>query len=138
DADDFSLQLATLQLSHCDDKIRNQVPGPELISITKRRFARSKPVDPLHAVPDAQAGDLGSDDVKLAVGRGVQTGGARVSLSLIFERTDLNRHLASVRAACGMRIPGSRGNRTASRPANAFRFWYRWHKHLLIFRPGIL
>src|SRR5262249_58053272 len=95
----FNFQL----LSRCDDKIRNQVPGSEPISITKRRFPRTESFDLLNAVPDASAGDLGSDDVKRAVGRGVQTGGARVSLSLIFERTDLNRHAASARSACGAR-----------------------------------
>ena len=95
DADDFSLQLSTLQLSGRDDKIRDQVPASEPISIIHGRFPRSEPFDMLHAVPDAPAGDLGSDDVKLAVGRGVQTGGLCVSLSLIFERTDLNRCAAS-------------------------------------------
>src|SRR5262249_53375202 len=95
----FNFQL----LSRCDDKIRNQVPGSEPISITQRRFPRTESFDLLNAVPDASARDLGSDNVKRAVGRGVQTGGARVSLSLIFERTDLNRHTASARSAGGAR-----------------------------------
>src|SRR5215813_506105 len=137
DADDFSLQLSTLQLSGRDDKIRNQVPGPEPISITHGRFPRSKPFGLLHAVPDAPAGDLGSDDAKLAVGRRVQTGGLRVSLSLIFERTYLNRCTASARSCSWARRRGLRSVRLFVRFEN-FSFSQRRRGHLIFSRAGTL
>src|SRR5262249_30158166 len=127
-ADNFSLHFSTLRLFRFDDKRGNQVPGSEPIPIAHRRFTRIESAALLHTVPDAHAWDLGSDDAKVAAGRGVQPGGFPFGLLLIPERADLNRQIAaSARKFWAARGRGLRNGRRFLRFDNAFLRWRQDH-----------